>query len=137
MFHNRRALVLFLAFGVCVESAFAQEIPTKPTFLVVPSGIQRQITLAYALNPDCSSKGTIVARIVQKPKNGELRVANEEGFSSYAKDDQRYKCNEKRSEVVKLYYTSDEGFKGKDRFVVEVFYANGSYRKRVFNVNVR
>jgi hypothetical protein len=32
---------------------------------------------------------------------------------------------------------SREDVKGKDRIVIEVFYPSGSYRKRLFNIDVR
>jgi hypothetical protein len=32
---------------------------------------------------------------------------------------------------------SREGFKGKDKLVIETFYARGSYRKHLFNIDVR
>jgi hypothetical protein len=48
-----------------------------------------------------------------------------------------YKCNEKPSDVEAYYYQSRDGFKGKDRFVCDVFYPNGSHRKRIVNIDVR
>jgi hypothetical protein len=118
-------------------SVLAQDIPTKPAFLVVASGMRVNTTIAYALNPDCTSLGQIVVRIIEKPKHGEAEILHEEGFTAYGKEDQKYKCNEKRSEVINLYYKADEQFKGKDRLVAEYFYPNGAHRKRIFNIDVR
>jgi hypothetical protein len=64
-------------------------------------------------------------------------AATEKGYTRYAKDDQKYKCNEKQSDLEAYYYKSREDFKGKDRFVVEAFYPRGSYRKMIFNIDVR
>jgi hypothetical protein len=66
-----------------------------------------------------------------------VEMVTEMGFTSYAKHDPKYKCNEKQSDIEAYYYKSREDFKGKDRFVVEVFYPRGTYRKRIFDIDVR
>jgi hypothetical protein len=137
MFRLERALLLIVGLVACAGSVAAQEVPTQPAFLVVASGARVRMTIAYALNADCTSMGQIVVRIVEKPKHGESEIVNEQGFSSYGKEDQKYKCNEKSSDIVNLYYKANEQFKGKDRLVAEYFYPNGSYRKRIFNFSVR
>ncbi len=137
MLRIERALLLIVGLVTCVGSVAAQEIPTQPAFLIVASGTRMQTTIAYALHADCSAVGQILVRIVQKPKHGEAEIVREQGYTSYGKEDQKYKCNEKPTEVVNLYYKADEQFKGKDRLVAEYFYPNGSYRKRIFNIDVR
>jgi hypothetical protein len=96
-----------------------------------------RIGFSYDLNPDCSSRGQIKSRLLEQPKNGVVEMVTEKGFTGYAKDDQKYKCNEKQSDLRAYYYKSREDFKGKDRFVVEVFYPNGGYRKQLYNIDVR
>jgi hypothetical protein len=87
---------------------------------------------------DCSSsQGEIKSRVLEHPKNGVVETVTEKGFPSYPKNDQKYKCNETQSDVQAYYYKSREDFKGKDRFVVEVFFPNGTYRKRLFTIDVR
>ena len=66
-----------------------------------------------------------------------LELIKEEGFTAYPKDFAQYKCNEQRSEVLAFYYASADGFKGKDRCTIEVFFTDGNYRKVVLNVDVR
>ncbi len=116
---------------------YARELPTPPTSATVPSGERTRVGKAFDLNPDCSSGGKITARLIEKPADGLAEIVNERGFTEYEKDAQAYKCNEKESDITKFYYTSNGGFKGKDGFTVEVFYPNGNYRKRVFNIDVR
>ena len=115
----------------------AQEISTPPTQKIVLSGERVRIGSAYDVNPDCSSTGEIKSRLLEQPKNGVVEMVTEKGFTGYAKDDQKYKCNEKQSDLRAYYYKSREDFKGKDRFVVEVFYPNGAYRKQLYNIDVR
>jgi len=75
--------------------------------------------------------------MLEHPKNGVAEMVTEKGFTGYPKDDQRYYCNDTKTDVQAYYYKSREDFKGKDRFVVEVFYSNGNYRERLFNIDVR
>jgi hypothetical protein len=115
----------------------AQELSTPPTNKIVLSGERVRIGFSYHVNPDCSSTGQIKSRLLEQPKNGVVEIVTEKGFTTYAKDDQKYNCNEKQSDLTAFYYKSREDFKGKDRFVVEVFYPIGSYRKKIFNIDVR
>jgi hypothetical protein len=117
--------------------ARARELPTLPVSAIVASGERTRVGITFHLNPDCSSAGKIIARVIEDPNKGFVEVVTEKGFTEYAKDTQAYKCNERESEITAFYYRSMDGFKGKDRFTVELFYPNGNYRKRVFNVEVR
>jgi hypothetical protein len=114
-----------------------QEIPTQPQFRIVLSGVRTKVGFTYSLNADCTSAGLPNVRILQKPRSGTVEILNEEGYTAYAKDAQQYKCNEKKTEMISYYYKSNEGFRGKDRFVVEVFFLSGQYRKLVVNVDVK
>jgi hypothetical protein len=120
-----------------VEHVAAAELPPQTISVIALSGERVRASITYGLNADCSSQGEIKARLIEPPKNGAAEIVNEKGFSNYGKDDQQYKCNEKPSDVVAYYYKSKDGFKGKDRFVIEWFSPNGNYRKRIFNVDVR
>jgi hypothetical protein len=119
------------------SAASAQEVATPPTNKIVLSGERNRVGFSYSLNPDCTSAGEIRSRLVEPPKNGIVEIVKEKGFSSYPKDSQMYNCNEKPSDIDAYYYKSRDGFKGKDRFVSEVFFPSGSYRRRVFNIDVR
>jgi hypothetical protein len=130
-----RLITALLFFSVWPVAA--QELSTAPTHKIVLSGERVRVGFAYDVNPDCSSTGEIKSRLLEQPKNGVVEMVTEKGFTIYAKDDQKYKCNEKQSDLRAYYYKSREDFKGKDRFVVEVFYPRGSYRKQIYNINVR
>ena len=114
-----------------------QEIPTQPQFRIVLSGARTKVGMSYNLNADCTSAGIPSVRIVEAPKRGKVEIVNEEDYTNYSKDAQQYKCNEKKTEMVNYYYKSNEGFRGKDRFAVEMFFSNGQYRKVVVNVDVK
>jgi hypothetical protein len=130
-----RAITTVLLFTACPGAA--QEISTPPANRIALSGERVRIGFSYDLAPDCSPVGEIRSRLIEKPKNGAVEIVAEKGFTSYAKDDQKHKCNEKKSDLQVYYYTSREDFKGKDKLVIEVFYPVGTYRKRLFNIDVR
>ena len=130
-----RLITALLFFSVWPVAA--QELSTAPVHKIAPSGERVRIGFFYDVNPDCSSTGQIKSRLLEQPKNGVAEMVTEQGYTRYAKDDQKYKCNEKQSDLEAYYYKSREDFKGKDRFVVEAFYPRGSYRKMIFNIDVR
>ena len=132
----RIGLITVLLF-LSVWPVAAQEISTAPRHKIALSGERVLIGSSYHVNPDCSSAGEIKTRLLEQPKNGVVEMVTEKGFTGYAKDDQKYKCNEKQSDLRAYYYKSREDFKGKDRFVVEVFYPRASYRKQIFHIDVR
>ena len=115
----------------------AQELSTPPTHRIVLSDERVLVGFAYDVNVDCSSTGHIRSRLLEQPKNGVVEMITQKGFTAYGKDDQKYKCNEKESDIEAYYYKSREDFKGKDRFIIEVFYPRGTYRKRIFLIDVR
>ncbi len=130
-----RIMTALLFFSVWPASA--QELSTPPINRIVLSGERVRVGSAWDVNSDCGSTGHIKSRLLEQPKNGVVEMVTEMGFTSYAKDNPKYKCNEKQSDIQAYYYKSREDFKGKDRFVVEVFYPRGSYRKLNFNIDVR
>ncbi len=119
------------------DYAFARELPTPTVFPIVASGERTRVGITYHLNPDCSSAGRIIVRLAESPSNGAAELVTEQAFPDYATEDQKFKCNEKSLDLPAFYYTSRPGFKGKDRFTVEIFFSNGNYRKRVFSIEVR
>ena len=132
---NSAAAFFFLI--AAIGQARARELPTPPVSAIVVSAERTQVGKAYDVNPDCSVGGKVTVRVVESPKSGTVEVVTEKGFTEFEKETQAYKCNEKQLDITAFYYTSKDGFRGKDRFTVEMFYANGNYRKRVFNVDVR
>jgi hypothetical protein len=129
-----QTLVLSLA---TIAHASARELPTPTVFPIVVSGERTRVGITFHLNPDCTSAGKITVRLLEAPKNGTVEILTERTYADYEKTDPKFKCNEQLSEMPAFYYTSREGFKGRDRFSIEIFYPNANYRKRVFNVDVR
>jgi hypothetical protein len=91
---------------------------------------------AYDLNNDCTPAGAIMARIIQEPKGGRLRIVQEPGFSNYAKDSIKFECNRQKSEVTRVYYDAADRVI-EDAFSLELIYANGNSRKVEILVSVK
>lgn len=132
-----RALSISLVGLVCISQANAMELSPTTTISSVAMGVRTRIGFSYALNPDCSVEGPITVRILQSPKSGKFESLDEEGNSAYASTDQKFRCNLEKRAVSKYYYTSDDGFAGKDRLVIETFFPNGNSRKRTFEITVK
>ena len=132
-----RMLVASLFSILYLSEAAAMELAPTTTVSTVVSGIRTRIGFSFSLNPDCSVDGTIVVRVLQPPKNGKFESVDEIGNSNYEKKDQKFRCNIESRLVSKYFYTSDEGFSGKDRLMIETFFPNGNSRKRTFEVTVK
>jgi hypothetical protein len=117
----RYLLATALLFLMTACDALAQNYPPVTYAPVVPTGIKRQVGFFAALNPDCSSAGDSVARITKEPQNGSVEIENSGGYTNFPEKNQRYPCNLKLSQGLKINYTPKEGFVGKDNFEVEIF----------------
>jgi hypothetical protein len=115
----------------------AVELPTPPVTVVALSGDRVRAGRSYDMNPDCSPGGEVKARLTEAPKNGTAEIVQEKEFINFGKDNALSKCSDKSADVTAYYYQSKDGFKGKDRFVIETFFHNGNFRKHVYNVDVR
>jgi hypothetical protein len=132
---RRIAVLAVLLFSV--GQAAAVELTTAPVNVIALSGDRVRMGYSVSLNGDCTTSGELKSRLAEQPKNGAAEIVTEKGFTNFSKDDPQFKCNEKQSDIQSYYYQSRDGFKGKDRVVIETFFHNGNYRKRVYNIDVR
>ena len=117
-----RSFLRSAAFLLLVShDAVAQSLPPVNLSPVVPSGVKRQLAFVSALNPDCSSAGEIDVRVVRSPKNGTVEIENSFGYPNYDEKNQRYSCNTRLVQGVRISYSSAEGFIEKDQFDLDLF----------------
>jgi len=133
----RRVLLTALLFGVTACGALAQSFPPVNFSPVAPSGVKRQVGFFAAVNPDCSSAGDADARISKQPKNGSVTIENGAGYTNFPEKNQRYPCNLKQSQGLRIIYTSKEGFTGQDNFEIEIFGPLGGAVVWKYNVTVK
>jgi hypothetical protein len=103
----------------------------------IPSGTKRTIEFVYGANPDCSSIEGIEIRKTQEPEHGSLEIVPGERFPNFAKDNIRFKCNEKKIRGFIVNYKSAKDYVGPDGFDFLVLYPTEFAREVRFNLNVR
>jgi hypothetical protein len=111
----------------------AQEGPPTPALpkpinvtRFVPTGEVRTIGKVVALNPDCSSLGPIVGRVVEKPAHGEVGFEIGDVFPTYAQTSPLSPCNSKRTPGLMINYRSEQDFIGQDNMKVFLIFPDGS-----------
>jgi len=96
-----------------------------------------RVAYFWSVNPDCSLTGPTTVRIVTPPANGVAEVDIGPAFPAFAKDNVRYKCNQKQYDLPRVWYASKPGYRGPDALAIEVFYPTGAYRKARVTVTVK
>jgi len=130
-----RILKILAVLALCLgdQIVLAQEAPPapalpKPTNITrfVPSGEGRTIGSVTALNPDCSLRGPIVGRVVEKPMHGEVGFETGDIFPTYVQTSPLFACNSKRTPGLMINYRSEQDFIGQDNMKVFLIFPDGS-----------
>ena len=103
---------------------------------IVIAGKPVKVYRAMNLNPDCSSSGDSVYRIIKKPQHGSLSVKMAKDFAEYPASNSRHVCNTRASSAVRLWYTPAGRYTGMDEFAFTVIYPSGTTEQRTIRVNV-
>ena len=129
---------LILGFiGVCTAGAIAQTFPAIPISSTVPTGVKRQLGFFTSLNPDCSTTGDVQSRLVKQPANGLVELEDGYGYPNYEITNQRYGCNRQLLMGVRVFYTSKDGYLGKDTFETEFFTPTGADVVWMYSVTIK
>ena len=81
--------------------------------------------------------GYPAVRIIEAPKHGTLVAEQGTGFTAFAQSNQLLDCNKRRSDGVNLSYRPETGYLGSDSMLFDVIYADGSYNKRHYAIEVK
>ena len=103
----------------------------------VPSEANQRIGFYYALNPDCTSQGTVNIRITKQPQHGAVNIAAATLFPSYSKENLRYKCNQHKVKGMEIHYKSAGKYTGNDALELLVLFPNGFAWEVQYDVSVR
>jgi hypothetical protein len=122
-------------FSGCVSTVH-NDATSTPTQITTFSGRVQRVWNFYALNPDCTLVGIPIVEVTLAASHGSVVVQNEENFTSYPSTNQRFKCNEKRSQTATVIYTSEKLYVGTDRFVVKSVGPWGDVVTREFAVTI-
>jgi hypothetical protein len=104
---------------------------------VVAIGQKLRVEFLYAIEPDCSSMGKTNVRNLEPPQHGRLTVENGQGFTSFAKDNQRYDCNMRKSEGTFVFYRPAPGFAGRDSITLDIIFPTGQAFRQRYAFDVR
>jgi hypothetical protein len=92
---------------------------------------------AYATNPDCSSMGDVVIRVVSPPSNGRVSIARGGAFPRFAPPNVRSDCNRRRVPATIATYTAQRGYTEPDSVSLEIIYPTGDLRQTSYSLMVR
>ena len=104
---------------------------------IVPSGTNQQIDFFASVNPDCSSPGLPVVRLVDGPQAGTITTDKGRDFMAFARGNPRSSCNKRRVAGVKMFYRSPKGFMGTDHVRILVISASGTGREATYAIQAR
>ena len=126
--HTMRILLIVLGLFLSTSAAYADK--------AVASGRPLQLYHAYATNPDCSSAGTVVLRVVQAPEHGRVSVHQTGVFPNFPPSNPRNACNRRRVPGVAATYVSQRGYLGSDFVVLQVLFPAGRESTITVPINV-
>ena len=101
------------------------------------SDARTSVQTYYNLTPDCNQSGTITVRVLKQPSQGTLEIARDRGFTNYAADNIRAKCNAQEVELTRVWYKSNADFKGRDQAQLEAFFTSGTSIKTTLQITVK
>jgi pimeloyl-ACP methyl ester carboxylesterase len=120
-----------------IPSVLPADQPATPQQRTASSGARTSVQTYYSLTPDCSQSGTIAVRVLKQPSQGTLEIVPDRGFTNYAADNIRAKCNAQEVEVTRVWYKSNADFKGRDQAELEAFFSSGNSIKTTLLITVK
>jgi uncharacterized caspase-like protein len=117
----------------------AADAQTKLTIynLTALSDARTSVRTYYNLTPDCNQNGTVTVRVLKQPSQGTLEIARDRGFTNYAADNIRAKCNAQEVELTRVWYKSNADFKGRDQAQLEAFFSTGTSKRTTLQITVK
>lgn len=110
---------------------------TGPDLRGAESGQKSRMAMFLGANPDCSSTGYPNVKITTQPQFGQLSIERGEDFPSFKKENPRSECNTQRLPSIRVFYTSNPGYTGTDRFELQTLYPAGRLVENSYQVTVR
>jgi hypothetical protein len=92
---------------------------------VVASGITNQLAFFITLNPDCTSRGDIVVRIINKPAHGSVEAFATSAYLRASQVGQHPKCGQTKVKGIALNYKAENRYVGDDALDIVAFYPDG------------
>jgi len=122
-------------FCLCVTRT-RSACPKSNRLTEFPAGKQRILDNFGYLNPDCTPIEDTDTVIIKEPEHGSVVIETIERFPTYAKDNVRSKCNEKRMRMPVLTYKAAVGYAGTDTLEVLSIWSNGVAHLYRYNIKI-
>jgi hypothetical protein len=127
-----RALFALAVLMLAIRPAPAQEVDHRDGMLkrqtvkrVVASGINNQLAFFVALNPDCTSRGEMVVRVINKPAHGGAETSPISDYLRAPQAKEFPNCAKQKVKGIALNYKSESKYVGDDALDVIGFYPDG------------
>jgi len=91
----------------------------------------------YDLQPDCSSAGKLVVRILELPQHGTLSIGYGRAFTDFPQNDQRAACNAHQSDGTLVFYQPSADYRGADSITLSVALPLVGDLKRHYAIDVK
>jgi len=130
--------ILWAAFAVLLPfDAASAQTKVQSFERTAASDARTSVQTYYHLTPDCNQGGPITVRVLNQPSQETLEIARERGFTNYAADNIRAKCNAQEVELTRVWYKSNADFKGRDQAQLEAFFTTGHSIKTTLQITVK
>lgn len=129
-------LCLFVCVGVATGAMAAERPVQKRWSDNATSGKATAVGEFSDFGKNCKLYRMPKVRILQQPKFGRAVLRRENIFPKVGKKDARARCEGKRIPGIKVYYTSQVGFRGSDRLKVRAVFASAIWETTI-TVDVR
>ncbi len=96
-----------------------------------------RLDFLYDLQPDCSSAGKLVVRVLEQPQHGTLSVENGQALTDFPQDDQRAACNAHQSDGTLVFYQPSADYHGADSIILSVTSPVAGDRQRHYAIEVK
>jgi len=133
-YHMRRFIHIMLALSTGLLGYAAQAASVTRT---MPEGGKLLLFGYTALNPDCTSAGEIVVRVMSAPSHGVVTMKRGTTFPNFPSSNPREACNRRRAPSLNVEYRPERGFLGTDYITLDVFCPDGCNRTDQFTINVK
>jgi hypothetical protein len=104
---------------------------------IAVSGLPLRLVHYAALNPDCSSIGDTVVRVLREPSHGVVTIRNGSGYTNFVAANSRHDCNFRPTAGTNVSYVSNPGYTGPDSVSLDAIYPVGQEIQSTFNLTVK
>jgi len=123
------------AFGLFAESCGLAHADASR--FTAKSGQELRLVFASDVKPDCSSAGAPVIHVINDAQHGRVRIQPEQASPSFAQNNPRSACNQRRITGVGVYYTSDKGYVGDDFVTLHYEFDDGGEQIEDYAIAVK